>query len=47
MTDLALSANFNMNELKSALKCFNLGTGAGFDGVYPEVIQYFGEITKE
>jgi hypothetical protein len=38
ITDLALSANFNINELKSALKYFNLGTAAGFDGVYPEFI---------
>jgi hypothetical protein len=32
---------------KSALKSVKLGTAAGFDGVYPEFIRQFGEITKE
>jgi hypothetical protein len=32
-TDPALSANFIINELKSALKSVKLGTVAGFDGM--------------
>jgi hypothetical protein len=32
-TDPALSANFIINELESALKSVKLGTVAGFDGI--------------
>jgi hypothetical protein len=34
MTNLALSANFNINELLSVLKSVKLGTAAVSDGVY-------------
>jgi hypothetical protein len=46
-TNPALSANFNISELESALKSVNLGTAAGFDGVYPEFIRNCGDRTKE
>jgi hypothetical protein len=46
-TNSALSANFNINELESALKSVKLGTATGFDGVYPEFIRNCGEGTKE
>jgi hypothetical protein len=46
-TDPAVSANFNINELESALKSVKPGMAAGFDGVYPEFIHNFGERTKE
>jgi hypothetical protein len=46
-TDLAFSANFNINELESALKSVKPGTAAGFDGVYPKFIRNCGERTKE
>jgi hypothetical protein len=40
-------ANFNINELESALKSVKPETAVGFDGVYPEFIRYSGERTKE
>jgi hypothetical protein len=46
-SDLALSAKFNINELKSALKSIKPGLAAGFDDVYPEFIRNCGERTKE
>jgi hypothetical protein len=46
-TNPALSANFNINELESALKSVKPGTAAGFNGVYPEFIRSSGERTKE
>jgi hypothetical protein len=46
-TNSTLSANFNINELESALKSVKLGTATGFDGVYPEFIHNCGERTKE
>jgi hypothetical protein len=47
-TDPAFFANnININELKSALKSVNLGTAAGFDGVYLEFIRNCGERTKK
>jgi hypothetical protein len=35
MTDPALSTNFNINELESALKFVKPGTAAGFNSVNP------------
>jgi hypothetical protein len=46
-TDPALSANFNINDLESALKSVKPGTAAGFDGVYLEFIRNCGERTRE
>jgi hypothetical protein len=46
-TNPALSANFIINELESALKFVKPGTAAGFDGAYPEFIRNCGERTKE
>jgi hypothetical protein len=46
-TDPAFSANFNINELESALKSVKLETAAGFDGVYPKFIRNCGKRTKE
>jgi hypothetical protein len=46
-TNSALSANFNINELESALKSVKLGTATGFAGVYPEFIRNCGVRTKE
>jgi hypothetical protein len=43
-TDSALSANFNINELESALKSVKPRTAAGFD---PESTHNCGERTKE
>jgi hypothetical protein len=45
-TDPALSANFNINELESALNSNKPGTAAGFDGVHPEFIRDCGERPK-
>jgi hypothetical protein len=46
-TNPALSANFIINELESALKFVKPGTAAGFDGAYLEFIRNCGERTKE
>jgi hypothetical protein len=46
-TDLALYANFNINELESALKSAQLGTAAGLDGLHPKFIRNYGERTKK
>jgi hypothetical protein len=45
-TNSALSANFNINALESALKSIKLRTAAGFDVVYPEVIRNCGEMNE-
>jgi hypothetical protein len=34
-TNPAFSANFNINELESAVKSAKVGKANGFDGVYP------------
>jgi hypothetical protein len=46
-TDPALSTNFIINELESALKFVKPGTGTGFDGVYPDFIRNCGKRTTE
>jgi hypothetical protein len=46
-TDSALSVNFNINELESALKSVKPETAAGFGGVYPESTRNGGERKKE
>jgi hypothetical protein len=43
-TDPAVSANFNTNELESALKSVKLETAAGFYGVNPELISFMNDI---
>ena len=38
----AISSDFTMLELETAIRCIKNGKAAGLDGVYPELILHFG-----
>ena len=38
----AISSDFTMLELETAIRCIKNGKTAGWDGVYPEFIHHFG-----